>query len=48
MVRGRPAKTRALVSRSLSGRLEECGIDRNFRKGTKPSDHAPLLVRLRD
>ena len=36
----------ALVSRSLSGRLSECGIDRSFRKGTKPSDHAPLLVRL--
>ncbi len=24
----------------------ECGIDRNFRKGQKPSDHAPLLVTL--
>jgi exodeoxyribonuclease-3 len=36
----------ALVSEALVPRLEECGIDRNFRKGTKPSDHAPLLVRL--
>ncbi|HET9072985.1 MAG TPA: exodeoxyribonuclease III [Solirubrobacteraceae bacterium] len=36
----------ALVSRGLAGRLEACGIDRTFRKGTKPSDHAPLLVRL--
>jgi exodeoxyribonuclease-3 len=38
----------ALISESLAGRLSECGIDRNFRKGTKPSDHAPLLVRLGD
>lgn len=38
----------ALVSRALGPRLTECGIDRNFRKGTKPSDHAPLLVRLSD
>jgi len=36
----------ALVSNELAGRLTECGIDRNFRKGTKPSDHAPLLVRF--
>ncbi len=38
----------ALVSETLVPRLSECGIDRNFRKGTKPSDHAPLLVRLSD
>jgi exodeoxyribonuclease-3 len=38
----------ALISQSLTGRLSECGIDRTFRKGTKPSDHAPLLVRLAD
>ena len=36
----------ALVSSELAGRLRECGIDRDFRKGSKPSDHAPLLVRL--
>jgi exodeoxyribonuclease-3 len=36
----------ALVSSALAGRLIECGIDRNYRKGSKPSDHAPLLVRL--
>ncbi len=36
----------ALVSESLAPRLRECGIDRNFRKGTKPSDHAPLLLGL--
>jgi exodeoxyribonuclease III len=36
----------ALVSEDLAGSLVEVGIDRNFRKGKKPSDHAPLLVRL--
>ena len=37
-----------LVSRSgdLEKRMESCGIDRNFRKGTKPSDHAPLILHL--
>jgi exodeoxyribonuclease III len=37
----------ALVADELAQRLVACGIDRNFRKGTKPSDHAPLLVELR-
>jgi exodeoxyribonuclease-3 len=37
----------ALLTGGLAERLEECRIDRNFRKGQKPSDHAPLLVRLR-
>jgi exodeoxyribonuclease-3 len=37
-----------LVSAPLAGRIRECGIDRNFRKGTKPSDHAPLLLELDD
>jgi exodeoxyribonuclease-3 len=36
----------ALVSRDLAPRLRRCGIDRDFRKGLKPSDHAPLLVEL--
>jgi len=36
----------ALVSAGLAAGLVECGIDRNFRKGPKPSDHAPLLVRF--
>jgi exodeoxyribonuclease III len=36
-----------LMSRPLAGGLVECGIDRNFRKGPKPSDHAPLLAELR-
>ena len=30
----------------IAARLTECGIDRNYRKGSKPSDHAPLLVGL--
>ncbi len=33
-----------LVSRDLAERLVSCGIDRNYRKGSKPSDHAPLLA----
>ena len=35
-----------LLSPGLAERLQECGIDRGFRKGPKPSDHAPLLARL--
>jgi exodeoxyribonuclease-3 len=35
-----------LVSRPLADRIAACGIDRDFRKGTKPSDHAPLLLEL--
>jgi exodeoxyribonuclease-3 len=36
----------ALVSTDLRDRLVSCGIDRNFRKGKKPSDHAPVLIGL--
>ncbi len=36
----------ALLRGDVAERLRECGIDRAFRKGSKPSDHAPLLVRL--
>jgi len=36
----------ALINRELADRLLGCSIDRDFRKGLKPSDHAPLLVRL--
>ncbi len=36
----------AMVSLDLAARLRACGIDRNYRKGPKPSDHAPLLVEL--
>lgn len=38
----------ALLSADLSMRVDFVGIDREYRKGTKPSDHAPLLVRIRD
>lgn len=34
------------VASRLAPRLSSCGIDREFRKGTKPSDHAPLLADL--
>jgi exodeoxyribonuclease-3 len=36
-----------LLSAPLAERLGSCGIDRNFRKGPKPSDHAPLLCDLK-
>jgi exodeoxyribonuclease-3 len=36
----------ALISAGLAQRLRACGIDREYRKGTKPSDHAPLLLDL--
>jgi exodeoxyribonuclease III len=36
-----------MVSPDLADRLESCGIDRGFRKGPKPSDHAPLLASFR-
>ena len=35
-----------LTSGDLGGRLSAVGIDRNFRKGQKPSDHAPLIAWL--
>ena len=38
----------ALVSNDLAPRLVRCGIDRDFRKGAKPSDHAPVLVEWSD
>jgi exodeoxyribonuclease-3 len=34
----------ALVGSEMASGLMACGIDRDFRKGFKPSDHAPLLV----
>jgi exodeoxyribonuclease-3 len=36
----------ALLRAELAPRLRECGIVRDYRKGTKPSDHAPLVVEL--
>ena len=35
-----------LASDALAGSLVACGIARDYRKGSKPSDHAPLLVEL--
>lgn len=35
-----------LVSEPLAGRIADCGIYRDFRKGPKPSDHAPLRLEL--
>ncbi|MGH2968654.1 MAG: exodeoxyribonuclease III, partial [Solirubrobacteraceae bacterium] len=35
-----------LMGPRLAGKVLSCGIDRNFRKGPKPSDHAPLLAEL--
>ena len=35
-----------LLAERHAGRLVSCGIDRGFRKGPKPSDHAPLLCEL--
>jgi exodeoxyribonuclease-3 len=34
------------LSAALRPGLRACGIDRDFRKGPKPSDHAPLLCGL--
>ena len=36
-----------LVSRELAGALVSCDIARDYRKGSKPSDHAPLVCDLR-
>jgi len=33
-----------LASEDLAGRAGGIIVDRNARKGTKPSDHAPLVV----
>ena len=35
-----------LLGTRLAERLTSCGIDRDFRKGPKPSDHAPLMAEL--
>ena len=37
-----------LLSSSLAHRCVASRIDRNARKGEKPSDHAPVIVELRD
>lgn len=35
-----------LLSASITPRLERCGIERTYRKGSKPCDHAPLVAIL--
>jgi exodeoxyribonuclease-3 len=35
-----------LLTRALSERSISVSIDRNARKGQKPSDHAPVIVEL--
>ena len=35
-----------LLTPDLAAGLTACGIDRDFRKGQKPSDHAPLIAEL--
>jgi exodeoxyribonuclease-3 len=35
-----------LVGSELAPRMRTCGIVRDYRKGKKPSDHAPLLLEL--
>ena len=37
-----------LMSEDVASRLRAAGIDRDFRKGQKPSDHAPLIAYLDD
>ncbi len=37
----------ALVTASLAARIEQVRIDRDARKGPKPSDHAPVVVDLK-
>ena len=38
----------ALVSEELAGRLTRAGIERPYRKGPRPSDHAPFVVEWTD
>jgi exodeoxyribonuclease-3 len=35
-----------LLSAGLAGDVVRCGMARDYRKGTKPSDHAPLMAQL--
>ena len=37
-----------MASKDLAERLVECDIERNYRKGSKPSDHAPLMAEFSD
>jgi exodeoxyribonuclease-3 len=35
-----------LTTPDLAGKVERCGMARDYRKGTKPSDHAPLMAEI--
>ena len=35
-----------LISSGLADHATRCGIERDYRKGQKPSDHAPLVLEL--
>jgi exodeoxyribonuclease-3 len=35
-----------LATPDLAGDVKRCGMARNYRKGTKPSDHAPLMAQI--
>jgi exodeoxyribonuclease-3 len=35
-----------LIGSELTSRMTGCGIERDYRKGKKPSDHAPLVLEL--
>ena len=37
-----------LASDALASSIAACGIARDYRKGSKPSDHAPLIVELQE
>jgi exodeoxyribonuclease-3 len=37
-----------LLSKALAARCTSCRIDRNARKGEKPSDHAPVVAEIDD
>jgi exodeoxyribonuclease-3 len=37
-----------LASDALASSIAACGIARDYRKGSKPSDHAPLIVELEE
>ena len=38
----------AFPDAALAGGLAGCRVEREFRKGTKPSDHAPLVAEIGD
>jgi exonuclease III len=38
----------ALVSEELASRLPRAGMERPYKQGRRPSDHAPLVVKWTD